>query len=130
MWVEEHLLPTWGLVGVSLDNAVAMIEAPLGARFGPASDFDHGYPIRRAQLAKMNWVWLSPNRVPRGFARKRSRVAHGVPERFQGEALRHPDHAGATTILSCAYADAGRAEQALRQAGIQRLQIAAGRRFD
>lgn len=131
MWVEEFVNPTWGLINITIDQAATALERALGVRFGQASDFDHGYPLRRAQLSpgKISSLWLCPNRVPRGFKRRRDRCAPGVVALFGGEALQLPTHADVTTILACSSEIAKHVESSCHQANLQTVRISRGREF-
>ena len=73
---------------------VATLEAHLKITFEPPSSSNHGYPIYRAQLgtkAQPEWIWLSPNTVPRGFVRESDRRYSELRDLLPGTALRFPE---------------------------------------
>ncbi|MBB6050166.1 SMI1/KNR4 family protein [Armatimonas rosea] len=70
---------------------VATLEAHLKITFEPPSSSNHGYPVYRAQLgtkAQPEWIWLSPNTVPRGFVRESDRRYSELRDLLPGTALR------------------------------------------
>jgi hypothetical protein len=55
-----------------IETVKAALSASLGIRFGRPDTWAHGYPVHGAGLGTKNdpqWVWISPNNVPRGFVR-------------------------------------------------------------
>lgn len=60
----------------SIDEVATRLRPFTGADFGPASDQDHGYSVRRCKLQSggdQEWIWLSPNQSARGFVRATDR---------------------------------------------------------
>ncbi len=83
------------LAGVSdVEKLKADLSRQLGVPFDPTDTWAHGYPIERARLGgKQNpqWLWISPNTVPRGFVRTDDPrysalkdIMPGFAERFPG----------------------------------------------
>ncbi|MEM7165367.1 MAG: SMI1/KNR4 family protein [Planctomycetota bacterium] len=77
---------------------IAAVEALLAARL--FVDFDvpdkdaHGYPVHRAGLGsggKPEWLWMSPNRAPRGFVRENHNRFDELRDLLPGDALRYPE---------------------------------------
>lgn len=81
--------------GVSeIHKITAVLSAALRVPFEPPDTYAHGYPIYRAQLGtKKNpeWVWLSPNRVLRGFVRTDDARYNELKDLMPGEASRFPE---------------------------------------
>ena len=88
----------------SIDEVAVALARLLKTRFEPADSDAHGYPIRRGALGtKRNpqWVWVSPNEVPRGFVRPTDRRYGELKDLLPGTALRLPDHPEAKVIVDC-----------------------------
>lgn len=118
----EHCL---GLVGISIRDALRRLESALETEFEPPDSWDHGYPIHRLRLAEKEpeWLWLSPNEAPRGFARKSdSRDNEGL-ELLPGTALRMPSFPEVDVILDCTEGAAARVKAACEQAGLQTVPL-------
>lgn len=92
----EYIAPS-GLVltlVAEISALVATLEAHLKITFDAPDSWNHGYPIYRAQLgtkAQPEWIWLSPNTVPRGFVRESDRRYAELRDRLPGTALRFPE---------------------------------------
>lgn len=92
----------FGLRGVSLDEAAETIGAALNLRFGAAEDTGMGYPVRRCRLEAMSgdeWVWISLNAVPRGFAHENHERYAELKPAMAGTALRYPEFPGADVLV-------------------------------
>ena len=65
---------TFGILGVtSPDSIVDTLNTAFGVRFDNMSSWEHRYPVYRwpsGGAGSSNWIWLSPNRVRRGFVRE------------------------------------------------------------
>jgi cell wall assembly regulator SMI1 len=77
-----------------VETVKSRIEGSLGVKFEPPSSSAHGYPIHRARCtsgAPPEWIWISPNLVPRGFVREDDpRYAH-LRDLLPGMARRYPE---------------------------------------
>jgi hypothetical protein len=89
--------------GVSeIQKIAAALSAALRVAFEPPDTYAHGYPIYGAQLGtKKNpeWVWLSPNRVLRGFVRTDDARYKELKDLMPGEASRFPEVPADACIL-------------------------------
>ena len=55
-----------------IDGFISRLSSALDCEFLDPDSLAHGYPVYRARLggpASSEWIWLSPNRAPRGFVR-------------------------------------------------------------
>jgi hypothetical protein len=96
---EEHVLEG----GPEIEKVTAELSAALGIHFEPADTLAHGYPTHRARLgtaANPQWVWLSPNTVPRGFVRPNDRRYAELKDLMPGYARRFPEAPADACILS------------------------------
>jgi SMI1/KNR4 family protein SUKH-1 len=81
----------------------AALSSALRTRFEPPTSWEHGYPIYRARLGEENnpeWVWLSPNVVPRGFVREDDPRYEELKDLMPGQAVRFPEVPAASYLLS------------------------------
>ncbi|MFO1477150.1 MAG: SMI1/KNR4 family protein [Verrucomicrobiota bacterium] len=89
--------------GVSeIHKITTALSDALRVAFEPPDTYAHGYPIYRAQLGtKKNpeWVWLSPNRVLRGFVRTDDAQYNELKDLLPGEASRFPEVPADACIL-------------------------------
>lgn len=54
-------------------SVISTLSDALRITFEPPTSWASGYPVHRARLGSERnpeWIWISPNRVPRGFVRK------------------------------------------------------------
>jgi hypothetical protein len=126
MLEEDVTWPTLGILEVSPDVTAEMLQKLLRVKFSEPNDHAHGYPVRRAQLqggAKPDWVWLNPNRVPRGFVRREDRRYAEVKDLLPGTALLHPSVPQAETIVSCTPEVADKVMEACSAAGLKAVVI-------
>ena len=75
----------------------------LGVRFDPPDTWAHGYPTHRARLGTEDnpeWLWISPNTVPRGFVRKDERRYSALKDLMPGTGERFPGLPAGSYILS------------------------------
>lgn len=80
---------------------LAKLEDALGAKFDPPDLWAHGYPTYRAALGTQGepeWLWISPNRVIRGFVREDDSRYHELKDLLPGFGLRYPE-LSATALL-------------------------------
>ena len=79
---------------LELGEVVARLSAALGAVFEPPDTWAQGYPVHRAALGSAEapeWLWLSPNRVPRGFVRPDDPRYDELKDLLPGQAPRYPE---------------------------------------
>jgi len=111
-----------GLRGVaSVDEVARRLQAFVPAEFGPANADASGYPVRRCGLASggdPEWIWLSPNRVPRGFVRASDRRYPELKDLLPGEALRLPEHPDVVVVVECTGSLRNRLVDWCRRAGM------------
>jgi hypothetical protein len=92
------------LAGVADVEAVkAGLAAALGVTFDPPDTWAHGYPTHRARLGgktSPQWVWISPNTVPRGFVRPDDPRYAELKDRLPGEADQYPGLPAESYLLS------------------------------
>ena len=94
----------------------------LGITFKDPDSWAHGYPIHLARVSKTNepeWLWISPNLVPRGFVRKGDSRYDELRHIMPGEALQYPTLLEKSFIVT--FTDAVRPAilQAFRDASIE-----------
>jgi hypothetical protein len=123
--IDEY---TFGLAHTSLKAVVKAIQPLLKARFERPSSFDHGYPIQRARFGTSRdpqWIWLSPNEAPRGFARKGEPRYAELVKLLPGTALRYPDCPEAEVIVQATDGAFERVRAACKQAGLETVTLVA-----
>jgi len=79
------------------------LSSVLSATFYPPSSQAHGYLEHRARLGTENkpeWIWISPNTVPRGFVRSNDRRYARLKDLMPGEAARFPELPPRSYLLS------------------------------
>jgi hypothetical protein len=77
-----------------IESVKAAFASDLDCQFDPTDSSVHGYPTHRARLGTNDnpeWVWLSPNTVPRGFARPDERRYAELKDLMPGSAQRFPE---------------------------------------
>ena len=100
------------------------LSAAIGREFtvvGPADVY--GYPLYTASLPGDEFAWLRPNRVRRGYARKREADFAKLHKLMPGEADRFPQHADCGYFLTTT-ADAPIAEDAALMKKLGKLPFA------
>ncbi len=104
------LVPSYGrdILGIrnlaSIDEVVNRLRPFTGADFEPASDQDHGYPVRRCKLLSdgvQEWIWVSPNQTSRGFVRATDQRYSELKDFLPGEALRLPEYPDVQVLIGC-----------------------------
>jgi hypothetical protein len=86
-----------------IDKVCSALSGALRVVFEPPDTWAHGYPVHRADLGtKKNpeWIWISPNSVPRGFVRPEHARYDALKALMPGFALRYPDVPADACILS------------------------------
>ncbi len=97
-----------GMLGIVGDEPLASIVARLSTALGVAVAIVDaewsGYPLHRWPLgggSSPEWAWLSPNRVPRGFARPSEPRYAELVGLLPGTALRYPEFPECALLLTC-----------------------------
>ena len=96
---DDYVLETTLEVG----EIVARLSAALGVEFEPPESWAQGYPQHRAPLGsaeRPEWLWLSPNLVPRGFVRQEDRRYQELKDLLPGQALRYPEAPEGSFLLA------------------------------
>ncbi len=92
------------LEGVSdIETVKSALCLSLSIAFDPPDTWAHGYATHRARLGTPNhpeWVWISPNTVPRGFVRSDDPRYLDLKDLMPGQAPRFPELPGGSYILS------------------------------
>lgn len=86
-----------------IQRIASELSKVLGTTFEPPDTYAHGYAVHRARLGTENnpqWVWLSPNNVPRGFVRRDDARYAELKDLWPGFALRFPEVPADACILS------------------------------
>lgn len=95
---------TRGEIGVGGNRGQIPINpSQLSVEFDPTDSWAHGYPTHRASLgdaSKPEWLWLTPNTVPRGFVRMDDPRYEELKELITGNALQFPELAAGSYFLS------------------------------
>lgn len=80
-----------------------VLASSLKTVFDPPNSWAHGYPEHRARLGTENkpeWIWISPNAVPRGFVRSDDSRYAELKDLMPGTAARFPEAPADGYILS------------------------------
>jgi hypothetical protein len=96
---EERVIQ--GVPGI--EDVVSGLSAALGIEFEPPDADAYGYVTYRASLGTEDdpqWLWISPNTVPRGFVRRDDVRFAELKDLMPGNALRFPEAPGQACILS------------------------------
>jgi hypothetical protein len=86
-----------------IEQVKADLSLLLGVAFDPPDTWSHGYAMHRARLGTKNnpqWVWISPNTVPRGFVRSDDSRYAELKDLMPGNALRFPELPADSYLLS------------------------------
>jgi hypothetical protein len=113
-----------GIVGAVSIDEVAELLRPFVGPFEPPQSDASGYPIRRCQLSpagKHEWIWLSPNEVPRGFVRIKDKRYEELKHLLPGTALRVPELAEVTVFVDCTDGVRELASEACMSAGLRTM---------
>jgi hypothetical protein len=91
------------LVGVTdIEQVTSGLSSSLGVAFDPPDTWAHGYPTHRARLGTASnpeWVWITPNSVPRGFVRPDDPRYAELRSLMPGYASRFPEVPAGSYIL-------------------------------
>jgi len=101
-----------------LDKVKAQLSKVLRIKFEPPDTWAHGYPVHRASLGTQRspqWLWISPNTVPRGFVRRDDKRYRALKHLMQGAALRFPEVPATASILTATDAVQARVVRACLQ---------------
>jgi hypothetical protein len=77
-----------------IESVKAELSSSLRTVFDPPDTWAHGYPVHRARLGTKGspeWVWISPNTVPRGFVRADDPRFKELKDLMPGNAQRFPE---------------------------------------
>lgn len=113
----DELVITSAVDGDALRSRLA---ATLGTQFGPPDTWAHGYPVHRLALGtpgNPEWLWFSPNRVPRGFVRTDDTRFPELRDLLPGSALRFPELPGDSHLIGTTDGVRERVTAALAAAG-------------
>jgi hypothetical protein len=86
-----------------IEKLTSDLSSQLGTAFGPPDTWAYGYPTWRARLGTRQdpqWVWISPNTVPRGFVRPDDRRYSELKDLLPGQGERFPGLPPGSYILS------------------------------
>ncbi|WP_076423328.1 SMI1/KNR4 family protein [Pontibacter lucknowensis] len=83
----------------SIEEVAKDIEQSLGIEFEDPNSYDYGYPTYRSTI-NGQWVWLSPNLVPKGFVRRDDDRYNELKQLANGEATRFPEIAKGSLLIS------------------------------
>jgi hypothetical protein len=104
-----------------IEAVKAGLSKVLAVAFDPPDTWAHGYPEHRARLGtKSNpeWIWISPNTVPRGFARPDEPRYAELKDLMPGEAQRFPEVPADSYLLSTTDGVRSRVIEACGRAGL------------
>lgn len=77
-----------------IQTILSKLSVVLGTDFHPPNIFDFGYPVYRTHLGNAvspEWLWISPNEVPRGFVRANDERYMELKTLIPGVASRFPE---------------------------------------
>ncbi|MCP2045552.1 SMI1/KNR4 family protein [Pontibacter sp. HSC-36F09] len=83
----------------SIEKVAKDIEQSLGVEFEAPNSYEQGYPIYRSNI-NGQWMWLSPNLVPKGFVRRDDDRYNELKQLANGEATRFPEVAKSSLLIS------------------------------
>lgn len=78
----------------NLEVVKSSLSSALSIQFEPPDSWAHGYPVHRALLGTKDnpeWLWISPNKVPRGFVRQNDPDYEELKDLLPGFSDRFPD---------------------------------------
>ena len=88
---------------VDIEAVKSSLSMVLGVPFDPPSSLAHGYPTHRASLGSTNkpeWLWITPNLVPRGFVRPTDSRYDELRDLLPGCAPRYPELPAGSYLLN------------------------------
>jgi hypothetical protein len=77
-----------------VEDVKTVVGRLLGIAFEEPDSWAHGYPVHRARVSNFDdpeWIWISPNLVPRGFVRDDDRGYDELRQMMHGQAKRYPN---------------------------------------
>ena len=85
---ENFVLPAIG----DIEPVKTVLAKSAALRFEPPSAWEHGYEVHGAPDPndQFEWLWLSPNTVPRGFVREEDSRYAELKDRMPGVTARYP----------------------------------------
>ncbi len=118
--VDEHefVIPSV----TDIEAVKSRVASSLGVEFEVPNSYDHGYPIHRGRCGTAKdpqWVWISPNLVPRGFVREEDRRYKELSGLLPGEAMRFPELGKSSYLLTATDGIRPRVLKAFRDASIE-----------
>jgi hypothetical protein len=78
------------------------VSVALQLEFENLGSQDQGYPLYRAPVRRgrePEWIWISPNQVPRVFVRPDDDEYETLKDRCSGTAVRYPELAETAALL-------------------------------
>jgi hypothetical protein len=108
--------PIVGLERTSPEEATRTLQRELGLSFGDPDPFAHGYPTQTAKFRDGNppeWIWVTPNTVPRGFSRSHKRGIQTTAE----TTLRFPQLPNVGAIITSTHGASQNVMDTLRRSG-------------
>ena len=88
---------------VDIPQLLSQLTNVIGAKFDPPDLWAHGYPTYRAALGGKGdpeWLWITPNRVVRGFVRKGEPRYSELKDMLPGYGRRFPELSDDSLIVS------------------------------
>ena len=85
-----------------IEKVKADLSSSLKTVFDPPDTWAHGYPTHRARLETKDnpeWIWISPNTVPRGFVRSDDPRYAELKDLMPGSASRFPEAPAGSYML-------------------------------
>jgi hypothetical protein len=104
-----------------IEKLKADLSRVLRLRFDPPDIWAHGYPTQRARLGteeNPQWLWISPNTVPRGFVRKDDHRYATLKDLMPGFGERFPGLPAGSYIFSATDGVRARALAGCRRSGL------------
>ncbi|QEC75685.1 SMI1/KNR4 family protein [Mucilaginibacter ginsenosidivorax] len=77
-------------LALSIEYTITQISNITNIKFEEPDYFAHGYAVYRGMF-NGSWVWVSPNKVPRGFIRETEDRYEELKTQMEGTALRFPE---------------------------------------
>ena len=105
-----------------VNELVTRFARAVRVQFEPPSSYDHGYPVYRAGAGtarKPEWVWISPNLVPRGFVREDDERYKELRGLMPGHGKRYPGLPETSYVLSATDGIRERVVKALKESSIE-----------
>jgi hypothetical protein len=105
-----------------IEAVKSRVASLLGVEFEAPNSYDQGYPIHRGRCGTAKdpqWIWLSPNLVPRGFVREEDRRYKELSGLLPGEAMRFPELGKSSYLLTVTDGIRSRVLKAFRDASIE-----------